>query len=405
MPAVTRGSTGAPTPPQGEFFFLVISFPGMVAARPMQWLLDAWYESKREVQPHQHFARTRDGWRLALYRYLPERGGHRTPVVLCHGMSSNRWDMDGPGRISLARYLLRRGYDTWVVELRGAGRSTRPNLWNGKRYDWTFEDYVYHDAPAVLKKVLREAGASKVHWVGHSMGGMIAYALLMSPMEDRIASATTLGSPTMSDVGHPVLDLGIPYRGLLRFTPPRVPLGQLTRLVAPFAPFMTRWFEERVHGLGFHPDNVDSALLRSLALTAVDDIPASLLREFARWYDTRVMSDRYGMFHFTEQLERVKTPILIIAGSHDGLTPARDLHRVYEMVGSQDKAFRIIGKEYGFLHDYSHADLILGLHAPFDVYPVVYDWLECHRTIAASRGHRNAKALRPKTRAASPSRV
>src|SRR6185295_7183025 len=116
------------------------------------------------------------------------------------------------------------------------------------------------------------------------------------------------------------------------------------------------------------------------------DLPPSLLREFARWYDTKAMSDRYAMFDFTEHLERVTTPIMIIAGSKDGLTPARDLERVYERIASPDKAFRVIGKANGFAHDYSHADLVLGLHAPDDVYPVVRQWLDAHRTSARSDG-------------------
>jgi len=288
----------------------------------MQRLIDAWFELGRSERARRYRAHTRDGWQVALYRYEPQPGMHRTPVILCHGMSSNRWDMDGPGRLSLARYLTRRGYDAWVLELRGAGRSTRPTLWNGKRYTWTFEDYVQHDAPAALKLVLRETGAKQVHWVGHSMGGMIAYTLLMTPMHRKIASAATLGSPTMSDIGHPLLDFGIPYRGLLRFLPDRVPTGTVPRLAAPFAATVSRVLRHSIAELGWRPGNVDVRLLRTLMLTAVDDLPASLLREFARWYDTKAMSDRYAMFDFTEHLERVTTPIMIIAGSHDGLTPA-----------------------------------------------------------------------------------
>lgn len=367
--------------------------------RPMQRLIDAWFERGREIQPRMFRARTRDGWRLALYRYEPKRGSHRTPVLLCHGMTSNRWDMDGPGRISLARYLVRRGYDTWVVELRGAGRSTRPNLWNGKRYDWTFEDYVNHDAPAALRKVLGETGAEQVHWVGHSMGGMIAYALLMGPAHRKIASVVTLGSPTMSEVGHPVLDFGLPYRGLLRYVPRRLPLGTLARIGAPFAPVLARILNKSIADLGFAPGNADLALLRTLMLTAIDDVPASLLREFARWYDARVMSDRYAMFDFTEHLERITTPTLVIAGSHDGLTPVRDLKLVHDRIASRDKQFRVIGKKYGFPRNYGHADLILGLHAPDDVYPVVLEWLEAHRSAVAAR-----RKPRPKLRAVASKR-
>lgn len=345
----------------------------------MQWLLDLWFSRGRSIRPRLYWARTRDGWRLALHRYAPRKGTHGTPVVLCHGMSSNRWNMDGPRNISLALYLHRRGYDVWVAELRGAGRSTRPSWWNGKRYNWSFEDYVYHDAPALLRVVLRETGVAQVHWVGHSMGGMIAYALLMTPVGQKIASAVTLGSPTMSQVGHPLLDVGIPYRSLLRFFPERVPVGTVARLAAPFASWLVPLLRRQIDELGWHPGNYDVALLRSLMCTAVDDIPSSLLREFARWYELRKMTDRYFMFDFTEHLERIETPLLIIAGSRDGLTPPEDLRTVYNRVRSRDKEFRIIGRQTGAGNDYAHADLILGLNAPRDVYPVILRWLESHR--------------------------
>ncbi|HYD48428.1 MAG TPA: alpha/beta fold hydrolase [Terriglobales bacterium] len=344
----------------------------------MRGLIDLWFELGRGTPPKRYRARTRDGWRLALYRFH-EPKSHSTPVVLCHGMGSNRWNMDGPGQLSLARYLRNEGYDVWVVELRGAGRSTRPTWWNGKSYHWNFEDYVQHDAPAILKVVLRETGADKVHWVGHSMGGMIAYALLMSPVQAKLASAVTLGSPTMSKVSHPMLDFGVPYRSLLRYLPPRLPVGILAKAAAPFAALVVNQARAEVSDLGFHPDNIDSSLARKLMLTAVEDLPTSLLREFAHWYETKHMSDRYAMFDFTEHLERVTAPILIVAGAKDGLTPPGDLEYVFRCVGSRDKAFVVVGRDSGFAHDYSHADLILGKHAPQDIFPLISDWLEAHR--------------------------
>jgi fermentation-respiration switch protein FrsA (DUF1100 family) len=164
-----------------------------------------------------------------------------------------------------------------------------------------------------------------------------------------------------------------------------VPLGTLARLGSPFAPAIARWLQPTIAELGWRPGNADVPLLRSLMLTAVDDLPASLLREFARWYETKTMNDRYGMFDMVEHLERITTPLLVIAGNKDGLTPARDLEHVYKRVASSDKVFRIIGKDHGFAHDYSHADLILGLHAPQEVYPLVLQWLEAHRSPTTQR--------------------
>jgi len=358
----------------------------------MQLLFDLWFERQRPVQPRTYFVRTNDGWRLAVHRYEPAASSHRTPVILCHGMSSNRWDMDGPGEVSLARYLWASGYDVWVAELRGAGRSMRPRLWNGKRYNWTFEDYVYHDVPAVLRLVLRHSAAQRVHWVGHSMGGMIGYAVLMTPLQTKIASAVTLGSPTMSRVGHPLLDLGVPYRWLLRYLPDRVPLGILARLAAPLAGPLMQVFEKPIRELGWQRGNIDVPLLRSLMLLAVDDLPASLLREFARWYELRAMTDRYGLFDFTEHLDRITTPMLIIAGNHDRLTPVEDLRFVFERIRSEEKEFRVIGRTTGARNDYSHVDLILGLHARDDVYPVILDWLDRQRLRTARRRRASKQA-------------
>lgn len=359
----------------------------------MRFLIDSWFELGRDRQPRRYWARTRDGWRVALYRFHSPKT-HSTPVVLCHGMGSNRWNMDGPGQLSLARFLLDEGYDVWVVELRGAGRSTRPNLWNGKPYRWNFEDYVQHDAPAVLRVVLRETGCEKVHWVGHSMGGMIAYALLMSPVQLKLASVVTLGSPTMSKVGHPMLDFGVPFRALLRYLPPRIPSGTLARFVAPLAPLVVSQARKEISDLGFHPDNIDADLARTLMFTAVEDLPTSLLREFALWYETKHMSDRYAMFDFTEHLERITNPLLIIAGARDGLTPPGDLEYVHNSISSRDKAFVVVGREHGFPHDYSHADLILGKHAREDIYPMILNWLEAHRAGGRKDARRQFARLR-----------
>ena len=198
------------------------------------------------------------------------------------------------------------------------------------------------------------------------MGGMIAYALLMSPVhkQDRQRRHPGLADDERCRPSAARLRRAVPRPAALccRRASRSAPLA---RLGAPFAPLLAAvLWTTAIAELGWHPGNADVPLLRTLMLTAVDDLPASLLREFARWYDTKAMSDRYAMFDFTEHLERVTTPILIIAGSKDGLTPARDLEHVYERIASRDKAFRVIGKEHGFAHDYSHADLVLGLHAP-----------------------------------------
>ena len=67
-----------------------------------------------------------------------------------------------------------------------------------------------------------------------------------------------------------------------------------------------------------------------------------------------------------------------MAGSVDGVTPYPDVHFGFRMLGSQDKKFVVFGKEEGYRNDYGHVDLVLGKHAPQEVYPVVAEWMKKH---------------------------
>ena len=73
-----------------------------------------------------HRIATEDGWILAMHRYLSPERKYTNPVLLIHGMGANRSNFDLDAKISFARALAVRGFDTWVLELRGAGLSDRP---------------------------------------------------------------------------------------------------------------------------------------------------------------------------------------------------------------------------------------------------------------------------------------
>jgi pimeloyl-ACP methyl ester carboxylesterase len=294
-------------------------------------------------------------------------------------MGSNRFNLDGPGRVSMARHLQHAGYDVWVLELRGAGRSRRRWQLPPAAYGWTFEDYVQHDVPAALHLVRELTGQRRVLWVGHSLGGMIAYASLMTPAAEAFAGLVTLASPGMTEVGHEAIDRWVALRRLLRFAPARIPTRLAARLGSPIAGWIASSFAPLVRDWLWHPDNLDLEVVRFMMRHGVEDLPRSLLVEFARWYEARRMSDRYRLFSFGDHLERIRVPILVIAGGRDRLTPPADLERVVAGVGAPDKTFWVAGHASGLPHEYSHVDLVLGRHAPDEIYPVVTQWLDEHK--------------------------
>ncbi|XP_020547528.1 uncharacterized protein LOC105156353 isoform X2 [Sesamum indicum] len=66
-------------------------------------------------------------WRLALWRYKPspQAPARNHPLMLLSGVGTNAIGYDLAPGSSFARYMCGQGFDTWVLEVRGAGLSTR----------------------------------------------------------------------------------------------------------------------------------------------------------------------------------------------------------------------------------------------------------------------------------------
>ncbi len=322
------------------------------------------------------WTRTRDGWQLPLYHYRTDRQTSPWgPVILMHGLSANRYDLDAPDpRISLARFLHTHGHDVWVAELRGAGRARPPGWPLRGRVVFDFDDYVHRDVPAIIRKVLDVSGAPSLHWVGHSLGGMLAYAALEHYDQHLFRSLITIASPAFTAVKHPLVDRLYRARFLLnvlRWLPSRR-LAQLGSL----APGLIGGTLGRIVA---NPDNMNPKDIQRLLRTAITDLPAPLLKQIAEWYGGPPgFSRRDGLLDYYEQMRRIEVPTLVISGAGDLLTPVADLRSAYDSLGARDKHLVIASRKYGYAHDYGHVDLVLGVDARREIYPHVADWIEAH---------------------------
>ncbi|MEK7485500.1 MAG: alpha/beta fold hydrolase [Planctomycetota bacterium] len=134
-------------------------------------------------------AMTSDGVLLAIKRY---RNDGATPIILQHGLAQNLyvWDLPVSGQ-SLAVYLAERGFDVWIPSLRGGGQGEYTSEDVGGAWDWSIDDFAIFDVPAIISKVSDSTG-KKPFWVGHSMGGMIAYAYLQGVKYESVKIDTKL---------------------------------------------------------------------------------------------------------------------------------------------------------------------------------------------------------------------
>ncbi|KAF6137322.1 hypothetical protein GIB67_036359 [Kingdonia uniflora] len=66
-------------------------------------------------------------WRLALWRYTPcpKAPPRNHPLLLLSGVGTNAIGFDLSPESSFARHMSSQGFDTWILEVRGAGLSTR----------------------------------------------------------------------------------------------------------------------------------------------------------------------------------------------------------------------------------------------------------------------------------------
>lgn len=118
---------------------------------------------------------------------------HDAPVLLTHGTFSNAQTC-----ARLATYLADNGFDCWILELRGHGRSevgpVHPD----------FERFSEFDVPAALGAVRQHTQQKRLFWIGHSGGGLVSLMYLARHPEacGQVGGIVTLASQA-TDAGSP----------------------------------------------------------------------------------------------------------------------------------------------------------------------------------------------------------
>lgn len=315
-----------------------------------------------------HHAPTQDGWDLALYRYLPRQPcPAREPIVLCHGMLTNRFNVDLDERTSLARYLRGRGFDVWVMELRGHGESRRAAESASKaarrgreRFDWNVDDYILRDVPAVVGHVLRATGAARVHWFGHSLGGMLLYGACATGLAGSFRSAVLTDTPSTLGPLRRRARAGLLYARLF----PAVPPALVLPFLGPVA-WLVPWVMAPRYGLAHR------RLITSLLANAIIPWGSSrVLLHLCEMLEAGRFRSLDGAIDYELGVERIEFPLMLIAAGK-GRLPEEAIRAALDAAPAREKTYlRFAG--------YTHSSLLVGPRAPEEIFPVIGNWFEAH---------------------------
>jgi pimeloyl-ACP methyl ester carboxylesterase len=311
--------------------------------------------------------------RLAIHHVPSARPGASSAVVLLHGLGSNRRVFHFPGR-SLARWLAQRGYDCYLPELRGSGESERPPL------DWWIDEYLFQDLPAIVDAVRERSGQSQVHWIGHSLGGLMLLCYGILYPDAPIASGTVIGSALDYRIGHTGFRHLLKIRVLLERLP-AIPYGTFMHLISPAVGRRGfGWMDEATAW----PPNIEPHNIRRIQGTCFHTVPMSLLASLSTLFGRRGLRLRDRTVYFLERAERFEIPLKLIGGSRDFQISANAVRQTANLVSGPAEVC-IYGREHGEAEDYGHWDLVVGKRAAREVWPGIAEWLGAHAGEAAQR--------------------
>lgn len=352
-----------------EMIIMICIFSGLV----LYWGISLIVYSKiRGKSNHDeiHYAATGDGMKLAMFRYKPSRKNKSLPpVILCHGFACNRFSFDLNG-ISLASYLKNKGYDTWVLELRGSGMSDK-----GKGKGWfsfNFDTYVDYDVDAAIACVCEETGAKKVDWIGHSMGGMIMYAYQGLYGRGKIRKFVSIASPfSMHMLSEPIKLLS--HLRILIWPIRCVFLRFYIAINTIF--FYLQW--PKVRHIVNHKNLPEGSYSRIMT-NCFDNFSSDLSIQYGRWIAKKKFDrdDKENYFDYLHGFAQVKLPMLFCVGNGDHFIKKENTRTSFDITQSTKKVWMEFGKETGCAEDYGHMDLVLGKNAEKEVFPEIFKWLK-----------------------------
>ena len=314
---------------------------------------------------------------LCVYRYI---NGSNTSekndvVLICVGFGNNANIINLLGEKSLPEYLSKNNYDVWVFDYRGHGKS----ITSAK--NWDLSSYAFEDGVAVVQYILQETCRNSLHWIGHSMGGIIGLGLASCPENAHyFLSVTALGSSIY--LHHSI------YWYAFNLTP-LYPMIYCSSGIS--LNWWTKYSSYLLHATPCFPscgiiDNVAS--LKNTGRKNSDILmrkgfcyePLGVVKDMKKGFLVNGICMQNGskQVFIKKSIGSHCKNICLFYGAEDFQITEADVLKLKEDIIRNNKYTNLLicgfGKKFG-QQPYSHFDLILGKDAPNDVFPRLLSFL------------------------------
>ncbi|KAI4305728.1 hypothetical protein L6164_029076 [Bauhinia variegata] len=340
----------------------------------------------------EHTVTTDDGYILSLQRMPAAQSGmkaNKSPVLLQHGIISDAisWLFNHPNE-SLAFILADNGYEVWLVNTRGTRysnqhRSLSPD--DKAYWDWSWDQLTAYDLPASVQYVNNNTG-QKLHFVGHSLGTLIALsALSQDKVLDSLSSAALLSPIAYLDKisSHPTkiaadIFLGdvVYWLGLRKFNPIGDGGSKLLEHMCnlPFIKCKNLFTLFTGPNCCINLSTIDVFLNHHPQPTSTKNLIhlAQMIRSGKiAMYDYG--DQEQNMAHYGQaspplyDMTRIPNdfPLFLSYGGQDTLSDVKDVQVLLDNLKDHDKDKLVVA----FMEDYAHMDFVMGVNAK----QVLYD--------------------------------
>ena len=280
---------------------------------------------------------------LHLRRIWCGAQGVAPPVLMLHGVAEDGHIFYSHSGRGLACWLARNGYEVFVPDLRGKGRSW-PAI--DQNSSFGFHEITTMDIPALAATVARLSGGQPQTWISHSLGGVLAAAAILRAGRDALGVRQLVHFATRRQVHAS----GWQRRLYIDFL-----WNRIGRLAVAFE--------------GYLP----APALR----LGTSRESARSFRDGLAWSRSEAWTDTADGFDFTTALARSSwlRSLYFAAAADRAFGAPEDVRDFMHEMGRHDGRLMVLGRAEGNLQDYTHTGMLLHPDAEQDHFPQLLAWL------------------------------